>query len=190
MYAVQLSSKQGYFASSNSTLTDIWKLGGRTQQLACFAPGTQTTTWDITKEGAYIRGQKPAFSTTGVNYVNYTLSFKTKIDYGGVGWRLDTEIDALQATGPHRALPSFSRKFLTLLTQSLVILTSEYPAGSFVNYNHTLMAPNTLILGSGGSLQNQTTLPGYTLGYFPLDFVSTSTRNSSLLHDSDQILRM
>lgn len=90
----------GYFASSNSTYTDIWALGPRTQQLCCFPPESQTSTWDITANGAYIRGQKPASSARVVNLVNYTLSFETMIDYGGTGWRVDTEIDAIQATGP------------------------------------------------------------------------------------------
>jgi hypothetical protein len=31
---------------------------------------------------------------------NYTLIFDTMIDFGGTGWRVDTEIDAIQATGP------------------------------------------------------------------------------------------
>lgn len=81
----------------------IQHLGPRTQQLACFAPGTQTATWDITEQGAYVRSQKPAFSTVMTNIdqnQKYTLSFETKIDYGGVGWRVETEIDVIQASGP------------------------------------------------------------------------------------------
>lgn len=75
-------------------------MGPRTQQLVCYYPGTQTSTWDITPNGAYIRGQKPASTTKVVNLVNYTLTFETMIDFGGVGWRVDTEIDAIQASGP------------------------------------------------------------------------------------------
>ncbi|KAJ5945950.1 hypothetical protein N7454_002789 [Penicillium verhagenii] len=89
----------GYFASSNSTYSDIWALGPRTQQLVCFPPQTQTSTWDITSLGAYIRGQKPATTAKVVNLSNYTLSFDTMIDHGGTGWRVDTEIEAIQATG-------------------------------------------------------------------------------------------
>lgn len=90
----------GYFASSNSTYTDIWALGPRTQQLVCFPPESQSSTWEITLNGAYIRGQKPATTARVVNLSNYTLSFETLIDRGGTGWRVDTEIDAIQATGP------------------------------------------------------------------------------------------
>ncbi|KAM3065058.1 hypothetical protein ACMFMF_011370 [Clarireedia jacksonii] len=145
-----LSSIEGYFASSNSTYTDIWALGPRTQQLVCFPPGTQTSTWQITEDGAYIKGQKPASTSRVVNLVNYTLTFETMIDYGGTGWRVDTEIDAIQATGP------------------IFVLTSEYPAGSFANIDRSLVPPNTLIVGRGWSLQNQTSLPGYVLEKFPL----------------------
>lgn len=145
-----LDSKKGYFASSNGNYTDIWNLGPYTQQVDCFAPGSQTTTWDFDDEqGAYVRGQKPASSTTGVNFHNYTLAFETKIDHGGVGWRLDTEIDAIQATGP------------------ILLLTSDYPEGSFANPD---FPPNTLVLGTGWSLQSQISLPGFTLDTFALPF--------------------
>ena len=96
----KLDSIKGYFASSNSTYTDIWNLGPRTQQLVCYAPGTQSSTWDITSNGAFIRGQKPASTTRVINLSNYTMTFETMIQYGGTGWRVDTEIDAIQATGP------------------------------------------------------------------------------------------
>lgn len=67
-------------------MTDIWALGPRTQQLACFPPGSQVSTWEVDSEkGAYIRGQKPATTVKGANAKNYTLSFETMIDYGGVG---------------------------------------------------------------------------------------------------------
>lgn len=92
----------GYFASSNSTYTDIWALALRTEQHTCLLPGTQTSTWTISDQGAYIRGQKPATSAKVTNLSNYTLAFDTMIDYGGTGWRVDTEIDAIQATGPIR----------------------------------------------------------------------------------------
>ena len=90
----------GYFASSNSTYTDIWALGPRTQQLVCFPPDSQTSTWEITLNGAYIRGQKPATTARVFNLSNYMMTFETMIDHGGTGWRVDTEIDAIQATGP------------------------------------------------------------------------------------------
>ncbi|KAH8685358.1 Six-hairpin glycosidase-like protein [Tricladium varicosporioides] len=139
-------------------LTDIWALGPRTQQLVCFPPATQTSTWKITEKGAYIKGQKPASTARVVNLVNYTLSFETMIDYGGTGWRVDTEIDAIQATGP------------------IFVLTSEYPTGSFSNIDRSLVPPNTLVVGRGWSLQNQTSLPGYVLEKFPLKFNITEKK--------------
>ncbi|ORY82403.1 Six-hairpin glycosidase-like protein [Leucosporidium creatinivorum] len=148
-----LASKPGYFASSNSTFTDIWNLGPRTQQLACYSPDTQISTWEIdSQKGAYIRGQKPATTIKGANAQNYTLSFETMIDYGGVGWRLDTEVDNIWAEGP------------------ILVLSSNYPEGSFVNYNTSLLPPNTLVLGRGWALQNQTTLSGWHLDSFPVPF--------------------
>jgi hypothetical protein len=84
-------------------MTDIWQLGPRTQQLACFPPGSQVSTWEVDSEkGAYIRGQKPATTIKGANAKSYTLSFEAMIDYGGVGWRVDTEVDNIYAEGPYR----------------------------------------------------------------------------------------
>ena len=93
------------------------------------------------------------------------------IDFGGVGWRVDTEIDAIQATGPICELPNPPRTYFRILTFSRVVLTSEYPAGSFANIDRELLPPNTLVLGRGWSLQNQTSLPGFVLDKFPLKMV-------------------
>lgn len=60
--------------------------------------------------------------------------------------------------------------FKNLTPSAIVVLTSEYPSGSFANIDKTLLPPNTLILGRGWSLQNQTSLPGYVLDKFPLNF--------------------
>ncbi|KAK4048798.1 hypothetical protein OIV83_004564 [Microbotryomycetes sp. JL201] len=151
--AVQpLDTRPGFFASSDDTYTKIWQLGPRTMEHTCFPPGTQTSTWEISEQGAYIRGQKPATTTNVTNLEDYTLTFRAKIDYGGVGWRVDTEVDALQATGPW------------------FVLTSEYPEGDFVNRDRDFLPPNTLVLGSGWGLQNQTSLPGFVVDRFPLDF--------------------
>ncbi|KAK4051647.1 hypothetical protein OIV83_002787 [Microbotryomycetes sp. JL201] len=136
-----LSSMPGYFASSDEKYTNIWNLGPRTTQLTCFKPGTQKSTWIIDKtKGAYVRGQKPATTIKGANAKNYTMSFESMIEHGALGWRLDTEVDNIWAEGP------------------LFVLTSNYPAGSFANINQTLFPPNSLVLGRGWLLQNQTTL--------------------------------
>jgi hypothetical protein len=55
---------------------------------------------------------------------------------------------------------------------NLVVLTSNYPEGSFRNIDRSLVPPNTLIVGRGWSLQNQTSLPGYVLEKFHLTVVS------------------
>ncbi|KAF7556572.1 hypothetical protein G7Z17_g1309 [Cylindrodendrum hubeiense] len=165
-----IDSTAGYFASSNSTYTDIWNLGPRTEHLCCFPPGSQSSTWEISEKGAYIRGQKPASTAHISNMQNYSLSFETMIDFGGTGWRLDTEIDAIQATGP------------------IFVLTSEYPEGSFANIDRNLVPPNTLVLGRGWSLQNQTSLPGFLLDKFPLNINVTEKEwhtIKSLSHGDD-----
>uniref|UniRef100_A0A0K3CKK1 BY PROTMAP: gi/342321267/gb/EGU13201.1/ Catalytic activity: RhaA is able to hydrolyze alpha-1 [Rhodotorula glutinis ATCC 204091] n=1 Tax=Rhodotorula toruloides TaxID=5286 RepID=A0A0K3CKK1_RHOTO len=125
------------------------------------------STWEVdSNKGVYIRGQKPATTVKGANAKNYTLAFEANIDYGGVGWRLDTEIDNIFAEGPY------------------LVLTSNYPEGSFVNYNHSLVPPSTLVLGRGWSLQNQTTLTGWHLDSFPVGFDVTEKTWHNIETDS------
>ncbi|KAM0789680.1 hypothetical protein ACM66B_006542 [Microbotryomycetes sp. NB124-2] len=149
-----IAAMPGYFAASDSKYTNIWNLGPRTTQLTCFKPGTQKSTWVIdSKKGAYVRGQKPATTIKGANAKDYTFSMAGQIEHGALGWRLDTEVDNIWAEGP------------------LFVLTSNYPAGSFANINQTLYPPNSLVLGRGWLLQNQTTLTNaWHLDTFKLDF--------------------
>jgi hypothetical protein len=108
------------------------------------------------------------------------MSFETMIDYGGTGWRVDTEIDAIQATGPICRRFQFSGPSNTLNFDKTVVLTSEYPEGSFGNIDRSLVPPNTLVVGRGWSLQNQTSLPGYVLDKFPLPIVSSKGINDKI----------
>lgn len=140
----------GYFESSNPLYNEIWKLGARTVQQACIEKGTAPTTWELTADGVLLRGQQSAQSALGAGFANYTMSFKTKIVRGGTGWRV--------ATSPASFGPSF-------------LLTSEYPEHStFLNTNRTLVPPNTLAVGYGWNLVNQTSLPTGEVSYFPLGF--------------------
>lgn len=142
------SSLPGSFSSSNSNYDAVWGLGGRVVQAACFDKGSQPSTWNITADGALIPGQQPADCALGFGQSDYTLSFMTKIVRGGTGWRV-LSTDA--RSGPY------------------LVLTSEYPAGStFVNTDRTLLPPNTLVVGNGPSLINQTLLPTSANQYYPL----------------------
>jgi len=65
----------GRLQTSDKTLNLVLDLGGRVAQVACVDAGNAPSTWEITKEGAYIRGQTSAQSSLGVDAVNYTLEF-------------------------------------------------------------------------------------------------------------------
>ncbi|KAK8253209.1 Six-hairpin glycosidase-like protein [Phyllosticta capitalensis] len=145
-----LDELPGYFESSNDTLNQIWGLGARASQQACVANGSAPSTWEITDEGAFIRGQAPAQSALGPNYSNYTMTFSTKIARGGTGWRVAA---AVGGYGPY------------------LVLTSEYPEGTFLNTNRSLLPPNTLVTGFGYSLVNQTTLTTGPVVQYPVDLV-------------------
>ncbi|KAH7034316.1 Six-hairpin glycosidase-like protein [Macrophomina phaseolina] len=144
-----VESLPGSFESSNNIYNKIWALGVRSTQQSCIASGTAPSTWELTDEGALIRGQSPAQSTLGTVFSNYTLRFSTKIVRGGTGWRTAV---GLKGYGQY------------------IVLTSEYPEGTFLNTNKTLLPPNTLVTNFGWSIVNQTTLEtGPTIEY-PVPF--------------------
>jgi hypothetical protein len=139
----------GRLETSDKTLNRVLDLGGRVAQVTCVDAGNAPSTWEITEEGAYIRGQTSAQSSLGVEAVNYTLEFDVRIARGGAGWRIAS---AMQPLGPY------------------FVLTSEYPErNTFANTNRTLLPPNTLAFTTGWSLVNQSTLPVPEAQYFDIN---------------------
>ena len=139
----------GQFHTSNAIYNDIWDLGARVAQVACVDSGNALSTWEITSEGALIRGQTAAVSAKGFAFSNYTLSFRTKIVRGGTGWTVTS------------GAASYGPKFY---------LTSNYPRRStFLNTNRTLLPANTLVFGTPWSIVNQSTLETGRDQYFPID---------------------
>ena len=117
-------------------------------QAACFDNGSQPATWNITADGALIPGQQPANCIMGYGLMDYTLSFMTKIVRAGTGWRV---LSTDTRSGPY------------------LVITSEYPPEStFANINQTLLPPNTLVVGNGPNLVNQSLLPTAADQYYPL----------------------
>ncbi|PYI08416.1 Six-hairpin glycosidase [Aspergillus sclerotiicarbonarius CBS 121057] len=138
----------GFFESSNDLYNEIWALGPRTVQQACIASNTAPSTWEVTADGVYLRGQQPAQSVMGASFANYTMTFQTKIVRGGTGWKVATGVGGF---GPY------------------FVLTSEYPSGStFVNANRTIVPPNTLAVGYGWNLVNQTSLTTGKVNHYSL----------------------
>ncbi|GKZ50276.1 hypothetical protein AbraIFM66951_003272 [Aspergillus brasiliensis] len=140
----------GFFESDNDLYNKIWALGPRTVQQACIAADTAPSTWEVTEDGVYLRGQQPAQSVAGASFGNYTMTFQTKVVRGGTGWKVAAGVGGL---GPY------------------FVLTSEYPAGStFVNTNRTIVPANTLAVGYGWNLVNQTSLTTGKVNHYPLPF--------------------
>ncbi|EHA25330.1 hypothetical protein ASPNIDRAFT_131668, partial [Aspergillus niger ATCC 1015] len=83
----------GYFESSNNLYNEIWALGPRTVQQACIAADTAPSTWEVTGDGVYLRGQQPAQSVAGASFSNYTMTFQTNIVRGGTGWKHSVCLD-------------------------------------------------------------------------------------------------
>lgn len=74
---VDLDNLPSQFNCSNDLYNSIWKLGAGAASVACVDAGTQLATWDITDQGAYVRGQKPAVSALGSSFANYTYFERT-----------------------------------------------------------------------------------------------------------------
>lgn len=139
---------QGAFLSSDESLNEIWNLGARSVQAACVEANSQPSTWDITSEGAFIRGQYPGTSAKGLGLGNYSLSFSTKIVRGGTGWRVAASANA-----------GYGAYF--------VLTASEQ---RLVNTNTSLIQPGSLIAGFGFSIINQAILPSAPPSYYRAPF--------------------
>jgi hypothetical protein len=143
---VNVDKLPGHLKTGDELYNRILDLGGRVVQTACIDAGNAPSTWELTTNGALVRGQASAQSSLGVAASNYTLEFDAKIVRGGVGWRVAS---AIQPIGPY------------------FVLTSEYPEhNTFANTNRTLLPPNTLVFNSGWGLINQSTLPVPENQYF------------------------
>ena len=139
-------SLPGALSVSNSIYGDVWSIGARSLQTACVEADSQPSTWEVSSEGALIRGQYPGVSALGVKFGSYTMSFKTKIVSGGTGWRV-----AGGANGGYG--PYF-------------VLVSGGP--HLLNANQELLPPNTLVAGYGFSIINEAILSSAPPQYFEL----------------------
>ncbi|KAF3039022.1 hypothetical protein E8E12_007438 [Didymella heteroderae] len=163
----------GHLKTQDEVIDSVFDLGGRVVQAACIDAGNAPSTWEITHDGAYVRGQASAQSALGVTASNYTLEFDVKIVRGGAGWRVAS---AIQPLGPY------------------FVLTSEYPEhNTFANTNLTLLPPNSLVFSSGWSLVNQSTLPTPENQYYSVKKAikeDTWYRLSTTIQDSGYRVRL
>lgn len=139
----------GSFSSSNDVYNGLWSLGARAVQAACVEAHSQPSTWQISKDGAFIRGQQPGVSATGADYGEYTMSFSTKITRGGTGWKV--------ATGPNQGYGAY------------FVLTSNGP--QYLNTDTAVVPANSLIAGYGYSIVNfylDSATPLYYSNPFPI----------------------
>ncbi|KAI0155310.1 Six-hairpin glycosidase [Xylariaceae sp. FL1272] len=141
------SDLTGNFTASNSLFDQIWSLGARVVQAACYEAGTLAPTWQITDQGALIPGQFPAVSALGGGWSDYTLTFSTKITQGGTGWRVAGGI--MGGYGPY-----------------FVLTASEADLGSDGALS---LERNSLVAGYGFSFVNQILLSSATPTTFPVD---------------------
>ncbi|CAI7634564.1 unnamed protein product [Penicillium pancosmium] len=129
-------SLPGSFSASKDIYQQVWNLGGRAVQAACVEKYSQPSTWDISDQGAFIRGQFPAVSALGNGFGNYTLEFRTKISTGGTGWRVAGGANG--GYGPYFVLSSNQKEL--------------------ISPNITSLPRNSLVAGYGFTLINQTIL--------------------------------
>jgi hypothetical protein len=136
----------GKLSTSNPTYDGLFDLGGGSSHVSCIDAGNAPSTWDITEDGALIRGQTTAQSAKGASFSNYTLSFSTKIVRGGTGWRIAS------GTQPYG---------------SYFLLTSNEQA--LLNTNRSLITPNTIIFTYGTSLYAQDSITNGPVYQYPIN---------------------
>ncbi|KAI0144946.1 glycoside hydrolase family 78 protein [Pestalotiopsis sp. NC0098] len=140
------------FSSNNEQINEIWRLGAKATALSCLEKGSQGNAWEISHEGALVRGMKPALTSRGAFLENYTLRFKAKIQKGGFAWAI-----AQPLASPAKGI-------------QLYLSGSQQNDSVFVNGNDTRLPRNSIVLGYGFSLVNLTTLTSYYLDTFNLPF--------------------
>lgn len=148
---VDVGNSPSTFSSSSGLYNKVWALGARAATAACIDAGSQPSTWQVTDQGAYVVGQRPATSAYGTDFgVNYRLVFETQIVRTGTGWAFN--------------YGSSEEGYVFVLTSNLPSTTT------FANLNKTLTPANTLTLSYGWGPVNQTTLKSYALDEFPISF--------------------
>jgi hypothetical protein len=130
----QIDSLSGAFSASDPNYKEVWALGARAVQAACVEANSKPSTWQITSDGVRIIGQYPAQSMKGAGMSDYTMSFSTKIVRGGTGWKVAAAINT--SYGPY------------------FVLTSN--GSTFANTDESLVPRNTLVVGYGFTIVNQT----------------------------------
>ncbi|OBT78844.1 hypothetical protein VF21_02515 [Pseudogymnoascus sp. 05NY08] len=146
-----LNELPGAFSASNNVHDGVWGLGARSLDLACVEAKSQPSTWEVSNEGALVRGQYPAISLRGTGFKNYQMSFSTKIVTGGVGWRA--------AAGPNGGYGPY------------FVLSTGGP--KLLSTSPLQLKPNSLIAGFGFSIINQQLLPSAPAQNFdvPMDLL-------------------
>ncbi|RDW74895.1 hypothetical protein BP6252_06037 [Coleophoma cylindrospora] len=149
---VDIDNLPGQFECDNNKLNDIWKLGAKAVNVACLEQGTQPELWQVNQTGAFIRGMRSGVSDQGAFLENYTLEFDARIERGGLGW-----VVAHPLASPASGI-------------QLNLVGELPPETRFVNTNTSLTPPNSILLGYGYSIVNQTTLNSYLLDTFQIPF--------------------
>lgn len=150
---VDIPSLPGSFRSSNPAYDDIWSLGARAVSLSCYDAGTQTSTWQVSHEGALVSSSTPSYTALAHDFSEYDLEFDAKIVRGGFIWGAGYNFGIRSRGG------------------ILLSLAGNYPPETtFSNTNQSLFPPSTVSLGYGVSFVNQTTLSSYRLDTFPVPF--------------------
>jgi len=85
---VDIDNLPGQFTTDDSLLNNIWKLGARAVSAACVESGSQRAIWEVSSNGTLIRGMRPAISSKGNSFKDYSMSFLSKIERGGTGWAM------------------------------------------------------------------------------------------------------
>ncbi|KAH7018758.1 glycoside hydrolase family 78 protein [Ilyonectria destructans] len=107
------------FLCDDENLNEIWKLGARAASVSCVESKSQRAMWEIdSKNGVYVRGIRPAITTLGAFFENYTLEFDTKIAQGGIGWNVPFVNANKSFMRPNSILFGYGYSFVNVTTLS------------------------------------------------------------------------
>ncbi|KIV99227.1 uncharacterized protein PV09_09091 [Verruconis gallopava] len=77
---------KAHLTTSDEELNRIWEDGVRTAEMCSLVLGETKPAWEITSEGARIRGQHWAPCRWGTRWTDKTITFQTRIERCGASW--------------------------------------------------------------------------------------------------------
>ena len=140
---------QGSFECSDAALTEIWSLGAYALDVASLPAGALPPIWEIGPDGATVWGDTYTGYQRGLDWTDYTVRFKVRIDANEAAWLVRAQLpDGIRCVlcARNDRLPQSTPNTLRIYVQftQQLILTVRLP---FVIREHEWYAIEMTVCG-------------------------------------------